>query len=371
MATLALSTRGSALRPKLWACLCATLVFLGCSASPLRPASPAPIGPNSGDAKLAHVLEEIRVKEGLPALASAIIVGGKIHSVAAVGTRQHGTSNWVTASDRFMIGSCAKAFTATLTGVLVEEGHLTWETTIRDVFPKIEMLPGYERITIEQLLSHRAGLPKNLGSGRNTWSIDYGFDDKRGSTPPSRRLQYLEKIVRRPLMNPPGKVVHYSNAGYILAGAMLEQISGKSYEKLREEKVFRPLGITKTGYGPPTNTERKTQPWGHYWDKSNRTFLVFDAEYPNFMAPAGYLNISLEGWAKFVLAHLSIHSIGNRYLLTSDTLRKLHTPPPLEIWDIDIGFDTNYALGWFTREIDDRHALIWHGVEGSPSTPRR
>lgn len=300
----------------------------------------------------------------MPSIASAIIVGGKIHFIAAVGTRLQGTDNWVKTNDRFLIGSCAKAFTATLAGILVDEGLLSWDTTIKDIFPDMEMLPDYMPITIKQLLSHRAGLPKNLKEGQNTWSIDFGFDRTRGSTPQNLRQQYLEQTALLPLSYPPGKVVHYSNAGYIIAGAILERVSGKPFEMLREERIFQPLGITTAGYGPPADTERMRQPWGHYWDESKHVFSRFEAKPPSFMAPAGYLSISLHDWAKFILAHMDIYPPGRRRLLTSDTLMTLHTPPPMEIWDINIGFDTDYALGWFTKKTDDDHALIWHGGRG-------
>ena len=59
-------------------------------------------------------------------MTAAIIVDGKIYSVAAVGTREFGTDNWVTVNDKFLIGSCAKAFTSTLAAILIEEGRLNW-----------------------------------------------------------------------------------------------------------------------------------------------------------------------------------------------------------------------------------------------------
>ncbi len=84
--------------------------------------SPAPILDRSGDKNLALLLEKIRVKTGQPALACAVIVDGKLKAAAAVGTRKKGTENWVSIDDRFIIGSCGKAFTAVLGAIMVEEG---------------------------------------------------------------------------------------------------------------------------------------------------------------------------------------------------------------------------------------------------------
>ena len=343
---------------------CLVLCFFGCKSSPVPKAKPSPITKHSGDAELASLIESIRLKEGLTALASAIIVNGRIHSVAAVGTREYGTDNWVTVNDKFLIGSCTKALTASLAAMLVDEGVFNWQTTIRDLFPDLEMLPEYENITIYQLLSHRAGLPKNFKSGETTWLIDYEFDEKRGSTPKILRLQHLEKTVQYKLISPPGKMVHYSNSGYILAGAMIEKATGKTIEELWTGRIFIPLDISSAGYGPSAALEPNRQPLGHYWDKSLKSFVAFKANYPKFFSPAGYMHITMEDWAKFILMHMDSYAVKKERLIKPNTLQKLHTPPDSVKWDINIDLGLNYALGWFTKNDENGHRLIWHGGRG-------
>jgi CubicO group peptidase (beta-lactamase class C family) len=350
--------------PAIWVFSFMTIYLSGCAVSPVPKVAPAPITKHSGDTELATLIESIRMKEGLTALAAAIIINGRIYSVAAVGIREYGTDNWVTVNDKFLISSCTKAFTATLAAMLIEEGLMNWRTTIREVFPDLEMLSEYDNITIYQLLSHRAGLPKNFKSGQPTWSIDYEFDERRGSTPEVYRLQYLEKTLQKELISPPGERVHYSNSGYILAGAMIEKMTGRTIEELWFEKIFKPLGISTAGYGPPAALEPKNQPWGHYWNKSTSSFVPYKADYPNFMGPTGYMHIALEDWAKFILIHLDSYPLNKERLLKPSTLRKLHTPPDSAMWDIDINLGLNYALGWFTKQGEDGHSLIWHGGRG-------
>ena len=220
------------------------VILLACESPPPYDAITAPVTKESGDTDLAELLNSIRLEERLPGLAAAIIVDGQLHSAAAVGVRETGTKNWLTVNDKFLIGSCAKAFTATTAAILVEEGRLNWETTLRDVFPDLDMLPEYENLTVEQLLSHRAGLPKNLKEGKASWLIDYEFDKRRGSSQEILRLQYLEKTLQSKLINPPGQVIHYSNSGYLIVGSILEKISGQTYEDLRmvgEDYVLMPM----------------------------------------------------------------------------------------------------------------------------------
>jgi CubicO group peptidase (beta-lactamase class C family) len=226
------------------------------------------------------------------------------------------------------------------------------------------MLPEYENITISQLLSHRAGLSKNYKNGITTWLIDYDFDEKRGVKPEILRRQYLENTLNYKLISPPGNMVHYSNSGYILAGAMIEKATGRSIEDLWTEKIFLPLAISSAGYGPPADLEPNNQPLGHYWDKSLNTFVVYRSNYPNFFSPAGYMHISMEDWAKFILVHMDSYPAKKDRLINPGTLQKLHKPPDTAKWDISIDLGLNYAMGWYTKTDENGHSLLWHGGRG-------
>ena len=97
----------------------------------------------------------------LPAVAAAVVKGGKIVAAGAVGTRRLGTDTPVTINDRFHIGSDTKAMTSLLAGMLVEEGKLRWNTTVGEIYPELvdKMGKGVKDITLEQLLSHTSGIP--------------------------------------------------------------------------------------------------------------------------------------------------------------------------------------------------------------------
>jgi CubicO group peptidase (beta-lactamase class C family) len=338
--------------------------LFSCKTLLIPKAAPSPITNHSGNVELANLIETIRVKEGIVGLASALIVNGTIYSVAAVGTREYGTDNWITVEDKFLIGSCTKAITASLAAVLIDEGVLKWNTTIREVFPDLDMLPDYENITLVQLLSHRAGLPKNYKNGKTTWKIDYEFDKQRGSTPKDLRLQYLENTVQDKLMCPPGERVHYSNSGYIFAGAMMEKATKRSIEDLLEDRIFDPLGISSAGYGPPAAREPHRQPLGHYWDEKSNTFFPYQADFPSFFSPAGYMHVNMDDWAKFILTHMDLYPAQKERLIEPGTLHRLHDPPDKVRWDIDIDLGLNYAIGWFTKTDKYGHKLIWHGGRG-------
>ena len=182
-----------------WICL------LGCAIAP------APITEKSGDSDLAGSLESIRVKERLPALAAAIIIDGKIYATAAVGTRKAKTNNWVTVDDKFLIASCSKAFTATLSAVLIENGYLDWNTTLKEAYPDLNMRSEYADITLIQLLSHRAGLPEWIYHVSSKNVTDKFWDNwwADRDTPVIMRSEYLKETVKENLADTPGASVFY------------------------------------------------------------------------------------------------------------------------------------------------------------------
>src|SRR4051812_17776610 len=90
----------------------------------------ATLGIASGaPASLDEILKPIRDKTGLPALAAAVVRSNSIVAAGAVGVRKAGSTTSVTVEDKFHLGSCTKAMTATLVGMLVEDGHLAWTNT--------------------------------------------------------------------------------------------------------------------------------------------------------------------------------------------------------------------------------------------------
>src|SRR5436190_16565067 len=109
----------------------------------------------------AQILEPIRKKHNLPALAVAVVKDGKICDRAAVGVRKYGDPTPITIDDQFHIGSCTKSITATLAAMFIEGGKLRWDSTIAEVLTDLKgkMDAQYESVTVEQLLTHRGGVP--------------------------------------------------------------------------------------------------------------------------------------------------------------------------------------------------------------------
>lgn len=281
------------------------------------------------------LLEQLRKKHDLPALAAAIISSDKIYALEAVGSRRFDKEIPVTKDDQFHIGSCTKSMTATLIGMLVEAKKLKWNTTLLSLFPewKDSMNKAYRNVTIDQLLAHRSGFTDN------SWlkGVEPTALFSLPGTPREQRTYYVEKMLTEAPAYKAGSKYLYSNRNYIMLGAIIEKILDKDWESVIQEKLFQPLGMTTAGFGAMGTPGKEDEPWQHTFDQGGARVPVEPgpmSDNPYAFAPAGRVHCSILDWAKYVQMHLQ-GDRGKNTLLKASTMKKLHTPIAGE-----------YAGGW-------------------------
>jgi CubicO group peptidase (beta-lactamase class C family) len=260
----------------------------------------------------------------VPAMGMLIIRDGKVADEAQRGVRRNDGHDPVRPGDVWHIGSDGKAMTATMISRLVDEGVLHWDTPLETMLPELaaDMRPEYRKVTLLQLLSHHAGLPHDYHDEK---AFEVFYTDKRPLR--EQRLAYLKLALTDAPVNTPGSAFSYSNTGYILAAAVAEHASGKSYEDLMREQLFRPLGMTTPGFGKT----HRGQPEGHVKGHPDEPI---DAN-PDFFSPAGNIYLSLDDWAKFSIDQID-GANGHGKLLKPATYRLMQTPQAPGV----------YALGW-------------------------
>jgi len=299
---------------------------------------------------LEQTLATARDKNHLPAVAALIQIDGKIAAEAALGVRALGHPEVVTVNDRWHIGSDTKAFTSTMIARLVEQGVMNFDDTLAASFPDFakEMDPAYRGITITQLLSHTAGLPP-LTDDKDLPPFLAVIKSAEGVK--AQRTAIARKYLTMPPASKASEFV-YSNLGFIIAGAIAEARTGKTWEELIRAQVFSPLGIKNAGFGAPGTSGKFDEPCGH--DEKTGKLIPLDpanteGDNPPALGPAGTINIALKDWARFAQDHLDgVHAHGK--LLKPATYRKLHTP-----------VTGNYALGWGAKlEADGTPAILTH-----------
>jgi len=316
-------------------------------------------------AGLDDMLRPLLDRYSLPALAAAVVLGGRVIAAGAVGVRRWGTDTPVTIDDRFHIGSDTKAMTALLAAMLVEEGRLGWDTTVAEGFPDLApaMDAALRRATLTQLLSHSSGMPGDDDA------IDaiIGQSFLQPGNLDALRAWFVKQIAPRPLATPPGTRFEYSNTGYVVVGALLERLTGRTFEELLVQRVFGPLALRSAGFGPAASLGRVDATLGHRAADTGApvAFLAGpNGDNPMLIGPAGTVHLSVldfAAWAGWNAGE------GRRSpaLVKPETLRRLHTPV-VDMLRPDAAPGTppsgRYALGWGQVSLPfSTEPLVFHG----------
>ena len=280
------------------------------------------------------LLDPLREKHGLPALAAASVVAGEIRDAGAAGLRRNGGVERVTIEDKWHLGSCTKSMTASLAAMLVEEGKLRWDTTVEGALNG-DMHEAWRGVTLEQLLSHRAGAPHHPPVA--LWIATR----MQAGTPTEQRAAFVSGLLRTPPDPMPGTKFVYSNQGYSIAGAMIEKTTGNAWEELMRARVFGPLGLASAGFGAPGSADKADQPWGHI--RAGKALGPVTpgpmADNPPAIGPGGTVHMSIGDFARYAAWHADEGRRDGKSL-RAESFKSLHTARG--------GGD--YALGWTVLE---------------------
>ena len=231
------------------------------------------------------------------------------------------------------------------------ELDLSLDATIGGLWPEVaEKYPDKAEITLAQLFSHSSGLPA-FNKGAELESVP----DFAGA-PADVRKAAAAWFLSRPLAKPVGEETLYSNAGYVVAGYLLERASGKSLADLLESEVFIPLGI-RAKLGEPRDMAG-SQPFGHYVSESKVVANTGeDPPIPPFLEAAGNVSFSPLDYARYLQAQLCALR-GASDFLSPDIARRLHAP------EIAGGS----GLGWGITKIDGAQVSFHIGGTGDFTT---
>ena len=289
----------------------------------------------------------------VPGCAVAAVRDGQVELVGGWGLRDREAGLPVTQDTLFAIGSTTKAFTATTVGALVDDGLLEWDRPLRDYVPEIRLHDPFvsDRLTIVDLLSHRSGLPRH----DLTW---VGQPD-RSRAEIARSLRFL------PLSRDLRQEFQYCNLGYLVAGHVVEELSGVSWEDFTRARLLGPLGMRRTNL----SVDEMLADADHaaaYDRKSGPIVPVPQRPLPA-MAPAGAINSSAADMARWLLAQLAGGELDGTTVMSAGTAKRQLTPHMLIPSGEGLPGITQYAygLGWVIgRYRDHRSAMHDGGIDG-------
>jgi CubicO group peptidase (beta-lactamase class C family) len=334
---------------------CAFVLYAlaGCVAAPLSPSTPPSPDP-ARSRQLEETLARYNESVHAPAWAAAVVKDGRIIAVAGIGVRNQQTGAPLDVdSARLHWGSISKSVTATMLAGLVKDGVLSWNTTLSEVFKGMPMREEYRRVTLVELMNHRADLPAYTQLGPAQAQQFRGYT----GTAMERRDAFVRDVLQEPPPARASDALVYSNAGPAVAAHAAEVATGRSWEDLVRTQVFDRIGMKSAGFGLPAAVE-ETQTRGHAGP--NATSLNVMGANPTPGSPlldaAGNIHSTVFDLALYARAHL-LGLQGKPGPLDVASVRALHTPPSDGRTLGPAG--EGYAMGWGLRR-ENGQLVHWH-----------
>ncbi|HKU75984.1 MAG TPA: serine hydrolase domain-containing protein [Pyrinomonadaceae bacterium] len=288
--------------------------------------------------KIDKLATDTLAKSGVPSASIAVVRDGKIVYLNAYGSARLEPKTPATSGMRYSIGSISKQFTAAALLLLQEQGKLSLDDKVSKFIPDLTRA---NEVTIRRLLSHMSGY-------QDYWPQDYVMPMM---LQPVTSAKILDMWARKPLDFDPGTKWQYSNTNYVIAGVIIEKVSGKPLLQFLQEKVFTPLGMASVA-----NIDEKklgdTDPTG-YMRYGLGPVRAAVKEGPGWLFAAGELAMTAEDLAKWNI------SIIDRKLLRPASYRELEREAQL-----NNGMGTRYGLGVSLATEAGRRAVS-HGGEVS------
>ena len=231
--------------------LLAVGALAGCGRVAIPPTVVAPSAPiSAADARSVDRLFAPYARPGVPGAAVLVVKDGRPALVRTYGLAELESAEPVTERTNFRLASLTKAFTATAVMLLVRDGRLTLDDRVRDV---VRDFPAYGRnIRIRHLLGHTSGLR--------------AYED---FVPETSTRQFKDRdvvaLLRRPkgLMFPAGTAFRYCDSNYAILAVIVESLSGQTFARFVQERIFEPVGMTSSVVWEPGVSEVSHRAFGY------------------------------------------------------------------------------------------------------------
>jgi CubicO group peptidase (beta-lactamase class C family) len=300
-----------------------------------------------GIANLETRLDELARRHQVVGASLAVLADGEVHT-AACGLGNIGTGVRVTTDTVFQIGSITKVYTTSLVLQLVDEGKVDLDQPVADLVDEFTLADGdaVRRITVRHLLNHTSGIEG-----------DHFVDLGRGEDAVAK---YVETLGELRLNHPVGATMSYCNTGFVLAGRLVEKVTGLPWRQALYERLLAPAGLNAT-VTLPEDALRFRVAYGHVVEDGTPRLAPM-WQLPASMGPAGSAPCAtasdVVGFARLHLAS-GVAEDGTRVL--SESAVAAMRRPEVEVpnrWSMG----SRWGLGWTLFDWDGRHVC---GHDGS------
>ncbi len=287
-------------------------------------------------AQLGKLVQEEMARLDVPGVAVGIIDGDQ-EQIATFGVTNIEHPLPITADTLFQIGSTTKTFTATIIMRLVEAGKLDLDTPVRTYLPGLRLADQdvANRVTLRHLLSHSGG-----------WSGDFFLDTGTGRDAIRRAVARMHSL---PQITPLDSVWHYNNAGFYIAGRVIEVVTHKSYEQAAREMVLEPLGMKMTFFTAEEVITYRVATGHNNPDVGGKhpAKIALPWGLPRNTDPVGRIISTVRDQIRYARFHLGDGTAedGTR-LLSAESMSLMRTPR------IEAANGEQFGLGWFLRDMN-------------------
>lgn len=318
--------------------------------------SSAPAAASAGPDVLADSLEPFvrgLVDQGfIPGIAVAVVRRDRPAFMRGFGVRDVRTREPVTPGTGFYIASSTKSFTGTLAALLHHRGVIDLDAPLGRYIPELRMNPplSADSVTLRSLLTHTSGVRNEPVVFRTAFSGDH--DDA-----------LLVRLLGQSAPIP--RTYRYDNLGYVVAALAMERATGREWQQLLRDEVFRPLGMAHT---TARVTEARAAGWPlaspHLTGADSTVRLTMEKQ-DNTMHPAGGIYTTAADLVRWLQAQLNGGRVDGRQALPEAVIRMAHTPYAVESDTFYRYVRTGYGLGWHTADYEGER-MIHHfgGFEG-------
>ena len=310
----------------------------------------APLAAGFDIRQFESMAQQLVANQRIPGLAMAMVHDGRILSARGYGITDTSHATPVDSHTVFRLASLSKSFAGTMTGLLVNDGSLRWDSKLVDYLPTFRLSDplASQQLTVADLLSHRVGLTHNAFDRDLEQYTDY------------RTLTH--KLAYAPLQCAPGTCYSYQNVAFSLVGDMVFAATGDFYAQEVQRRIFKPLGMNDASLGLEGIQASPSWARPHVRGRGGWVSMMPKTTYYQVLPAAG-VNASASDMAQYLLAHT-----GHRPdVLSAPLLATLHQPlvnTPSEIrgssWRRTRLTSAGYALGWRTYDYAG-HRVVFHG----------
>ncbi len=284
----------------------------------------------------------------IPGLAIGIVLDDEVIYARGFGKRDLESDKPVTTQTIFAIGSSTKAFTTFVMGTLVDEGKFSWDRPVMEYIPNFRLHDDFAttHLTPRDMVTHRCGLPRHDLAWYNNNSLT--------------RKEMVERLRYYQPSKELRESFQYNNMMFLTSGYLVELITGRTWEDVVRDRVFKPLGMARSNFS--VDDSQKDADFAFPYEENDDVVKRMNFRNIDQVGPAGSINSCVDDMTNWLRVQLAEGEFNGQPIIGAATLKEIHAP------QVTLGTipeqpelaPASYGMGWFVQPYRG-HLCLHHG----------